>query len=306
MLHQCLTPTAANRERISRWSLLKLRGFLVSCYRTSPSCFTEARNFPPGAFKMQSHPSLTAGARRTQFGIPGFDSEHATPSTDELEPAPPPYEAVPDIPTTAFPSTSTSDYAAPESGANLGLPRPPLSFYRHPSYSGSWAPTTSSGSSPTTPTTQTSPTSILSPQSQLIDDSASLSGHSVARSGTSSSSSYSGSSSSHPHSLSDAAGALGPSSHAAFDHRPSRDVPYGAFPPATHYAHADDLTRGFPLSPPTCACAPAPHPFVTHDVNEQDWARFLEDVKGAGGLKPMNALLADAAPTMVMTGFIGG
>lgn len=255
---------------------------------------------------MQSHPSLSSGARSVQIGISSFDSAYPTPLTDELEPASPPYEAVSDISTTAFPASPASNYAAPESSASNNLPRPPLSFYRHPSYSGSWAPTTSSVSSPPTPTTQTSPTSLLSPQSQLIDDSASLSGHSVARSGTSSSSSYSGSSSSHPHSLSDAARALGPSTHASFDRRPPRDVPYGSFPPATHYAHDDDLTRGFPLNAPTCACAPAPHPFVTHDVNEEDWTRFLEDVKGAGGLKPMNALLADAAPTMVMTGFIGG
>ncbi|KAI0364985.1 hypothetical protein BV20DRAFT_973826 [Pilatotrama ljubarskyi] len=92
----------------------------------------------------------------------------------------------------------------------------------------------------------------------------------------------------------------------SFARRPPSDVPYGPFPPATHFAHSDDLTRGFPMTPPTCPCAPHPHPFTTHDVHEGDWARFLEDVKRAGGLKPVNALIADAAPGAVSIGIIGG
>ncbi|KAI0737205.1 hypothetical protein C8Q80DRAFT_1068465, partial [Daedaleopsis nitida] len=85
--------------------------------------------------------------------------------------------------------------------------------------------------------------------------------------------------------------------------QPSPQCPYTPFPPAILYASGTDLTSptsGFPLEPPTCACAPAPHPFRTHDVNQDDWTQFLSDVRAAGaGLTPVNALLAEAAPIVV-------
>ncbi|KAI0761086.1 hypothetical protein BD413DRAFT_721648 [Trametes elegans] len=91
----------------------------------------------------------------------------------------------------------------------------------------------------------------------------------------------------------------------SFERRPPADLPYGPFPPTTLLAHSADLTRGFPHTPPTCPCPP-PHPFLTHDVNEADWARFLDDVTAAGGLKPVNTLLADAAPTVGLVGLVAG
>ena len=93
----------------------------------------------------------------------------------------------------------------------------------------------------------------------------------------------------------------------SFARAPANDLPYGPFPTATLYAYSDDLQAdGFPKDPPTCACAPAPHPFVTHDVSEEDWASFLDDVRGAGGLSPVNSLIAGAAPIAVRAGIIGG
>ncbi|KAI0644769.1 hypothetical protein C8Q79DRAFT_1010919 [Trametes meyenii] len=92
----------------------------------------------------------------------------------------------------------------------------------------------------------------------------------------------------------------------SFERRPPRDALYGPFPPATHYAHSDDLTHGFPLTPPTCPCAPDPHPFLTHDVTRDDWARFLADVQSTGGLTPVNSFLADAAPKAVSVGLAAG
>ena len=94
---------------------------------------------------------------------------------------------------------------------------------------------------------------------------------------------------------------------ASFDRAPPLDLPYGAFPPAVLYARSADLERdGFELAPPSCNCAPAPHPFATHDVNEEDWERFLRDVQGAGGLKAVNSVVAQAAPTVAMAGLLGG
>ena len=94
----------------------------------------------------------------------------------------------------------------------------------------------------------------------------------------------------------------------SFTRAPPRDLPYGPFPPAVLHARSTDLVHdGFPLEPPTCQCAPLePHPFVTHDVNEDDWARFLHDVNSAGGLKPVDAKIADAAPRAVRTGLLIG
>ncbi|EJF57323.1 hypothetical protein DICSQDRAFT_15889, partial [Dichomitus squalens LYAD-421 SS1] len=97
----------------------------------------------------------------------------------------------------------------------------------------------------------------------------------------------------------------------SFARAPPHRLSYGPFPHATLYAYSDDLQRdGFPREPPTCACAPEPHPFVTHDVKEDDWASFLEDLKGAGGLTPVNSIVAGAAPIAVLMeisiGFIAG
>ncbi|EKM75807.1 hypothetical protein AGABI1DRAFT_63984, partial [Agaricus bisporus var. burnettii JB137-S8] len=42
------------------------------------------------------------------------------------------------------------------------------------------------------------------------------------------------------------------------------------------------LTRGFPTTAPPSKNDP--HPFISHDVPEADWLRFLEEVKAAGQL----------------------
>ncbi|KAI0762974.1 hypothetical protein C8Q74DRAFT_1165163, partial [Fomes fomentarius] len=95
---------------------------------------------------------------------------------------------------------------------------------------------------------------------------------------------------------------------ASISRAPPKDLPYSPFPPAVLHARGIDLeseTGGFPMEPPVCPCAPAPHPFVTHDVTQEDWARFLQDVRSAGGLSPVNQIIAEAAPVAVL-GIIGG
>ena len=67
----------------------------------------------------------------------------------------------------------------------------------------------------------------------------------------------------------------------------------------------DTLDKGFPYASPACEMD-GPHPFVTHDVAEDDWVRFLADVQGAGGLEPVNAVVAGAAPTVAVAGLLGG
>lgn len=64
------------------------------------------------------------------------------------------------------------------------------------------------------------------------------------------------------------------------------------------------LDKGFPAMPPP---SPAqPHPFVVHDVNEEDWTRLLSDIKAAGKLSPLNKIVANVAPGVIGIGFLPG
>ncbi|PIL26741.1 hypothetical protein GSI_11155 [Ganoderma sinense ZZ0214-1] len=190
---------------------------------------------------------------------------------------------------------------------------PETSLGRHSSVASYYAPSTSSGKS--RPDSGFA-SSFTTSSSSSGDSGASLS---IARSSSTSTthtSSSCASNPSQPDSPSDrgAPSPAHPQSQpststraASFARAPENDLPYGAFPPATLHAYSDDLEAdGFPKDPPTCACAPAPHPFVTHDVSEEDWASFLDDVRGAGGLSPVNGLIAGAAPIAVRAGIIGG
>ncbi|KAI1787763.1 hypothetical protein LXA43DRAFT_895717 [Ganoderma leucocontextum] len=198
------------------------------------------------------------------------------------------------------------------------LPSLETNIGRHSSVASYYAPSTSSGQSRAdfpSPSTSSSPPSAWLPEDRDVG---------IARSCSTSTTHTTSSGASHssqqkPPSDSGAA-ADGPwhpqsqrSPHSAstrgqsFGRAPPHNLPYGPFPPATLHAYSDDLQAdGFPKDPPTCACAPAPHPFVMHDVNEQDWAGFLDDVRSAGGLSPVSGLIAGAAPVAVRAGIIGG
>ncbi|KAI0827535.1 hypothetical protein BC628DRAFT_137764 [Trametes gibbosa] len=186
---------------------------------------------------------------------------------------------------------------SPHPVVSFPVPEPPTHEARRPSVSKSpyYVPYTFSDSTASSPVDGTS--IFSAPHTTSI---ASSGGHSpMCSKSTASSISHT----THAHSL--AEGSNQPPLPASFDRRPLI-VPLEPFPPATHYANSDDLTQGFPLAPPTCACAPAPHPFMTNDVTERDWTRFLDDVQNAGGLTPVNSFLAGVAPRAVTAGFVGG
>ena len=194
------------------------------------------------------------------------------------------------------------------------------SLGRHSSVASYYAPSTSSGKSRAdSDLPPSSSTSVLSLSSCSEDKGANVARSCSASSSTTHTTSSRCSRRSYPDSPSPSPSAasdglrhsqthLSPSTRAqSFTRPPANDLPYGSFPPATLHAYSDDLEAdGFPKDPPTCACAPAPHPFVTHDVNEEDWASFLDDVRSAGGLSPVNGLIAGAAPIAVRVGIIGG
>ncbi|KZT66654.1 hypothetical protein DAEQUDRAFT_739891 [Daedalea quercina L-15889] len=60
------------------------------------------------------------------------------------------------------------------------------------------------------------------------------------------------------------------------------DLPYEPFEPTSLRSLGNDLSQGFPALPPESR--DIPHPFATHDVNEDDWRRFLYGVKSASAL----------------------
>lgn len=93
----------------------------------------------------------------------------------------------------------------------------------------------------------------------------------------------------------------------SFSRPPQQTFPYTPFRTVVHISFGATLDKGFPTMPPPAA-AGQPHPFMTHDVTEEDWTRFLSDLKKAGTLSPMNKILAGVAPMVILPGigFVGG
>ena len=93
---------------------------------------------------------------------------------------------------------------------------------------------------------------------------------------------------------------------------PAPGLPYAAFPAMTLLSKGATLDRGFPYAAPGCGEGTVvgmelgEHPFVAHDVNEQDWRRFLHDVRVAGSLSPLNRVVAGLAPLALGIGIIFG
>ncbi|KAL7283942.1 hypothetical protein ACG7TL_001214 [Trametes sanguinea] len=90
----------------------------------------------------------------------------------------------------------------------------------------------------------------------------------------------------------------------SFTRPPPIDLPYGAFPVMELICEGSTLDKGFPYAAP--ACPIEPHPFVTHDVNENDWRWFLHDVRVAGSLSPMNRVVAGVLPIVFPLGLVLG
>lgn len=89
----------------------------------------------------------------------------------------------------------------------------------------------------------------------------------------------------------------------SFSRPPQPQFPYSPFPRCTAISLGKDLENGFPSLPPSSVVQP--HPFVTHDVNEDDWLRFLGDIKKAGSSTPLNKLAAGGGPLGVGVGLMG-
>ncbi|KAI9566816.1 hypothetical protein HD554DRAFT_2024755 [Boletus coccyginus] len=86
--------------------------------------------------------------------------------------------------------------------------------------------------------------------------------------------------------------------------QPPGQLSYGAFPPMSLISNDKNLTHGFPELPPPCPSNP--HPFATHDVTEEDWKRFLADVKKAASLSPTQRIKSNAIPLVLGMSFVSG
>ncbi|KAF9223371.1 hypothetical protein BS17DRAFT_135705 [Gyrodon lividus] len=86
--------------------------------------------------------------------------------------------------------------------------------------------------------------------------------------------------------------------------QPPPGLPYNQFPPMCLISNGKDLSKGFPELPPPCQLNP--HPFSTHDIVEEDWKRFLTDIKKAGSLSPAQRIKSNVIPLVVGASLVGG
>ncbi|EED84338.1 predicted protein [Postia placenta Mad-698-R] len=80
----------------------------------------------------------------------------------------------------------------------------------------------------------------------------------------------------------------------SFQRAPAANLPYPPFEPTSLIGTSNELSNGFPALPPPIMGGP--HPFPTHDVHEEDWTRFLHDVKAAASLSGTDRIVSNVAP----------
>lgn len=85
---------------------------------------------------------------------------------------------------------------------------------------------------------------------------------------------------------------------------PPSNLPYGPFEPTALVGQKKDkLDSGFPnLIPPS---RERPHPFATHDVREEDWMRFVGDMKKAASLALKDKVVSNMLPMAFGLGVVG-
>lgn len=89
----------------------------------------------------------------------------------------------------------------------------------------------------------------------------------------------------------------------SFSRAPGNNFPYSPFPPCVLHGIGETLDQGFPVVPPPSTVQP--HPFATHDVKEEDWARILGDLKSVSSLSIGQKIGAGVAPMAMGVGFVG-
>lgn len=89
-----------------------------------------------------------------------------------------------------------------------------------------------------------------------------------------------------------------------WNRQPPQDFVHTQFPPMCLISNNKDLSKGFPEVPPPCQLCT--HPFATHDIMEEDWKRFLADVKKAASLSGGQRIKSNAIPFIAGISLVGG
>ncbi|KAG2369081.1 hypothetical protein BDR07DRAFT_1604964 [Suillus spraguei] len=86
--------------------------------------------------------------------------------------------------------------------------------------------------------------------------------------------------------------------------QPPQHLSHDQFPSMCLTSNGTDLSKGFPALPPPCQLCV--HPFATHDVLEEDWKRFLADIKKAGSLSGGQRIKSNVIPLIAGAGLVSG
>ncbi|KAG2145348.1 uncharacterized protein EDB93DRAFT_1151874 [Suillus bovinus] len=86
--------------------------------------------------------------------------------------------------------------------------------------------------------------------------------------------------------------------------QPPQHLRYDQFPPMCLISNQADISKGFPEVPPPCQLCV--HPFATHDILEEDWKRFLADIKRAGSLTGGQRIKSNVIPLVIGASLVGG
>ncbi|EPQ54623.1 hypothetical protein GLOTRDRAFT_129977 [Gloeophyllum trabeum ATCC 11539] len=88
-----------------------------------------------------------------------------------------------------------------------------------------------------------------------------------------------------------------------FSRPPPHNVSYEPFQTMVSYGLGKEIRDGFTQLPPPSMLQP--HPFASHDIQEDDWHRFLSDVKKAGELSTRENITAAVLPLTMNIGLTG-
>ncbi|KAH7912644.1 hypothetical protein BJ138DRAFT_1147962 [Hygrophoropsis aurantiaca] len=89
----------------------------------------------------------------------------------------------------------------------------------------------------------------------------------------------------------------------SWDRTPFSGLSYDSFPNLCLVSHTWRLENGFPELPPPCQIEP--HPFATHDITEEDWIRFLADIKKGASLSKKQNITAKVVPIVTPAPIVG-
>ncbi|KZT32674.1 hypothetical protein SISSUDRAFT_1066735 [Sistotremastrum suecicum HHB10207 ss-3] len=91
----------------------------------------------------------------------------------------------------------------------------------------------------------------------------------------------------------------------SFSRAPDPRYPYPAFQPMWLLGSGKKgLDSCFPSILPTSFMNP--HPFASHDVDQSDWIRFVEDIQIAGGLTGQQRVVSNVVPLVAQMSFVVG